>query len=241
MRILVTNDDGMHASQLPNLVRWCKTLGDVTVIVPKVEQSGKSHGIQLREAFEIKEDVIDGDIPILSVDSTPADCVRYAVLGLKQKFDLVVSGVNRGMNLGKDIMYSGTVGAVSEAVALGIPAVAFSIDPSNYDSACDHLSDAWDFIQKHNLYSLNSAYNVNFPPMEPKGIRVTRQGGPYYSDDFELVGENLYHPRGKMIWHDQGDMTLDTDCVMHGYISVMPLSATRADMGVYEKIKDLTE
>lgn len=236
MRILVTNDDGMHASQLPDLVRWCRTLGDVTVIVPKVEQSGKSHGIQLREAFEIKKDVIDGDIPVWSVDSTPADCVRFAVLGLKEQFDLVVSGVNRGMNMGKDIMYSGTVGAVSEAVALGIRGVAFSIDPARYDHATDHLQTAWDFLQEHKLFSLNPAYNVNFPPCDPKGIRVTRQGGPYYSDDFELVGENLYHPRGKMIWQDQNDLTLDTDCAMHGYISVMPLSATRADMAVYEQI-----
>lgn len=238
MRILVTNDDAMHAAQLPNLIRWCKKLGDVTVIVPKVEQSGKSHGIELHRAFEIKKTVIDGDLPIWSVDSTPADCVRYAALGMGERFDLVVSGINRGLNMGKDIMYSGTVGAVSEAVALGMKAVAFSTEPKYYDHAHEHLDRIYAFMEEHSLLSLNPAWNINIPP-EPKLIRITRQGGPYYSDDFVLEGEDHYRPHGKCVWQSQGDLSLDTDCAMNGDISIMPLSVTRADLNIYEKIRHL--
>ena len=96
MRILITNDDGMHAAQLIPLIRWCQKLGEITTVVPKVEQSGKSHGIELRHAFEAKQVALAPDITIWAVDSTPADCVRFAVMGLKKGFDLVISGINRG-------------------------------------------------------------------------------------------------------------------------------------------------
>ncbi len=240
MRILLTNDDAMHAAGLVPLARWCKKLGDVTVVVPKVEQSGKSHGIELHKAFEIQEVMLAEDVPAITVDSTPADCVRYAVLGLKKEFDLVISGVNRGFNMGKDIMYSGTVGAISEAVAMGIKGIAFSTCPEYYPDAIEHLDRVYAFVEKHALLEKNPAYNINIPP-QPKGIRMTRQGGPYYSDDFVHEGNNLYLPHGKCVWKDQNDLTLDTDCTMHGYISVMPLSATRADVGVYEQLKELAE
>ena len=114
MRILITNDDGMHASQLIPLIKWAQKLGDVTVAVPKFEQSGKSHGIEIHKDFEAKQVELEPGISVWAVDSTPADCVRFAVLGQKMAFDLVLSGVNRGYNIGTDIMYSGTVSAVEE-------------------------------------------------------------------------------------------------------------------------------
>ena len=103
MKILITNDDSISASQLLPLIRWCQKLGDVTVIVPKYEQSGKSQSIELHKPFEIKKTMLE-DVEVTTVDSSPADCVRYAVLGLKQTYDLVVSGINRGVNMGRDIM-----------------------------------------------------------------------------------------------------------------------------------------
>ena len=120
MRILVTNDDSISAKQLLPLVRWCQKLGDVTVIVPKYEQSGKSQGIELHKPFEVKQVDLAPDIKAYTVDSTPADCIRFAVFGLKQTYDLVISGINRGFNMGGDIMYSGTAGAVFEAVSPGV-------------------------------------------------------------------------------------------------------------------------
>ena len=130
MRILVTNDDSVSASGLLPLVRFCQTLGDVTVVVPKFEQSGKSHGIELHKSFECKQVQLAEDLTVWTVDSTPADCVRFAILGLKLQFDLVISGINRGFNIGADQIYSGTVGAACEAIALGVPAVALSTSPA---------------------------------------------------------------------------------------------------------------
>ena len=119
MRILITNDDGYSAEGIRALALWATKLGEVTVIAPKVEQSGKSHAIDFTRPIEIKEvDEIPG-VRTVYVDSTPADCVRFAVLGRKEKFDLVISGINRGLNIGRDIIYSGTVAAVFEAAALG--------------------------------------------------------------------------------------------------------------------------
>ena len=98
MRILITNDDGILAPALPHLVEWAKKLGEVMVVAPKVEQSGKSHAIDFTRPIEIKKVDLFGDVVAYSMDSTPADCVRFAVLGLKEKFDLVLSGINRGFN-----------------------------------------------------------------------------------------------------------------------------------------------
>ena len=236
MRILITNDDGMEAAQLMPLMDWCRKLGDVTVFVPKVEQSGKSHSFEIRKAFEAKQVELAPGYPIWYVDSTPADCVRLAVLGMHLAFDLVISGINRGLNVGTDIMYSGTVGAASEAVNLGIPAVALSTTPANYPNATAHLDEILEYFRENNLMGIHNLYNVNIPA-NPKGIRITHQGGPYFSDDFPPVGNDLYQPTGKPVWVDSGDLTLDTDAALTGYISIMPLTTNRTDWSIYNKLK----
>ena len=235
MRILITNDDGQFASQLLPLIRWCQKLGEVTTVVPKVEQSGKSHSFEMRRDIEVMQ-VSLGDTTIWTVDSTPADCVRFAVLGMKLEFDLCISGVNRGFNMGRDIMYSGTVAAAYEALNLGIPAIALSTNPGNYDHATEMLDEVWAFFQTHKLMEKNDIYNVNIPP-QTRGFRITRQGGPYYSDDFPCVGDNLYRPMGKPVWEDSGDDTLDTDATLHGYITVTPLTLDRTNRAVFERLQ----
>lgn len=238
MRILLTNDDGVNAPQLIPLIQWCQSLGEVTTVVPKYEQSGKSHCIELRQPFEVLQITLPGGFPAYTVDSSPADCVRFAVLGLHKEFDLVISGVNRGFNLGTDIMYSGTVAACFEAENLGIPSIALSTNPGNYDHATEALDQVFDFIHSNKLMELHSSYNVNVPAT-PKGVRITRQGGPFYSDEFIPEENNMYRPKGIMVYQTQNDITVDADAVDAGYISIMPLSTNRADMTVYEKIKML--
>ena len=235
MRILITNDDGMHASQLPALIKWCRGLGEVTAVVPKVEQSGKSHGIEIHKPFEAKQVELEPGITVWAVDSTPADCVRFAVLGLKLEFDLVISGINRGLNIGTDMMYSGTVGAACEAVTLGVKAIALSTPPTNYDHATEQLDKVFAFIRSQNLLQMNDIYNINIPS-DPKGIRITRQGGPYYSDDFCPEENDMYRPCGKPVWVDRNDDTLDTDATLHGYISVTPLTVDRTNPTVYHAL-----
>ncbi|MBE6954997.1 MAG: 5'/3'-nucleotidase SurE [Ruminococcaceae bacterium] len=237
MRILITNDDGIHAAQMIPLVQWAQKLGSVMVVAPKVEQSGKSQGIELHESFEAKKIDLFPGVTAWAVDSTPADCIRFAVLGLKESFDLVISGINRGFNMGTDIMYSGTAGAVFESVSLGLKAVALSTSPEYYDHAVEHLDHVFDYILSNSLLDHCDAYNVNIPPQGER-ILITRQGGHYYSDDFVPVGNDYFKARGKCVYQDRNDMSLDTDAVMHGNISIMPLTICRTDLRVYE---DLTK
>ena len=238
MRILITNDDGLHASQLVPLIKWWQKLSDVTTFVPKVEQSGKSHSFQIRDPFEVKQIELEPGITVWSVDSTPADCVRIAVLGMKMEFDLVVSGVNRGFNMGADIMYSGTCAAAYEAVNLGIPAIAISTCPENYHRATVELDRVWEFFRENKLMEINNLYNVNIPPVV-KGFRITSQGGPYYSDDFPHVGGNMYRPMGKPVWEDSFNDALDTDATIHGYITVTPLQLDRTNRAVFNSLQHL--
>lgn len=238
MRILITNDDGQQAAQLLPLIRWCRKLGQVTVVVPKVEQSGKSHGIEIHKPFEARQVELAEDVTIWTVDSTPADCVRFAILGRKLEFDLVISGVNRGLNIGTDILYSGTVSAACEAVNLGVRALALSTPPENYDHATEQLDRIFAFLEEKNLYGLNDLYNVNIPA-DPKGIRITRQGGPYYSDRFPHMGNDMYLPDGYAVWQDSGDDTLDTDATLHGYITVTPLTTDKTNWTVYNRLSEM--
>ena len=236
MRILITNDDSVTASQLLPLVRYCQTMGDVTVVVPKVEQSGKSHGIDIHDPFRVHHIALADDVTAIAVESTPADCVRFAILGLEMEFDLVISGVNRGYNIGSDILYSGTVSAACEGVLLGIPAIALSTSFENYEHATEHLSDVFDYIHANKLMEVHNAYNINIPPA-PKGVRITHQGGPYYSDSFPPTDvEGMYIASGKCVHENGGDLTLDTDAVISGYISIMPLTINRTDWTVYHQL-----
>ncbi len=239
MRILITNDDGVNAAQLLPLICWCRMLGEVTTVVPKFEQSGKSHSIELHKAFEAKQVALAPDVEVTTVDSSPADCVRFGVMGMHRTYDLVVSGVNRGFNMGTDIMYSGTVGAVFEAANLGIPAIAFSTNPGNYDHATDELDRVWQFMQTHGLWQAHSHYNVNIPAT-PQGIQITRQGGPFYSDRFEPQGDDMYMPSGIMVYQSRNDLSIDADAVTAGYISVMPLTIDRCEPAVYGQLKHLS-
>lgn len=241
MRIAITNDDGIHGEGLVQLVRWAQKLGEVTVFAPKFEQSGKSHTIEIHKAFEVTPVEYLPGVTAYAVDSSPADCVRIAVLGMHKEFDLVLSGINKGLNIGSDIMYSGTVAAVFEAAALGIPAIAFSTEPKSINTVGAHLDRVWNFLQQHKLLEKHSIYNINIPA-QPQGIRITRQGGPYFSDDFLPQENNMYLPQGKCVYAPGQESGLDTDAVLtHKHISVMPLTIQRVDLQVYGELKTLQE
>ena len=237
MRILITNDDGITAPVLPIFARWAQKFGEVTVVAPKVEQSGKSHAIDFTRLIEIKKADIGEGIEAYSMDSTPADCVRYAVLGMKRKFDLVLSGINRGFNLGADIPYSGTAGAVFEAGRLGIPGIAVSTEPTGFGEAVMRLDELYDFFKKYELLRECSLYNVNIPNGR-KEIKLTRQGGIYFTDDFVKRDGDMYEQIGAMYVTDSADLTLDTDAVRHGYVSIMPMTVQKTDFGAYERINN---
>lgn len=242
MKILITNDDGIFAPGIFELAKWAKKLGDVTVIAPKFEQSGKSHGINIISEFEVKPVELMPGVRAYSVDSTPADCIRFAMIGLKEQFDLVLSGINRGVNIGRDIVYSGTVAAIFEANCFGAPAaIALSTEFTSLERAVPHLDEIWAYFEEHRLLERHDLYNVNIPAEVTKNIRITRQGGAYYSDEFVSTGENMVRQSGMMVFRDTKNFDLDTDAVMNGYISITPLTVQRIDRDVYTKLKELNQ
>ena len=238
MRILITNDDGVGSSALCDLIRWAKKLGEVTAAAPKVEQSGKSHAIDFTSAIEIKRvDLVEG-VEAYSVNSTPADCVRFGVAGLGKKYDLLLSGINRGYNLGADIVYSGTVGAIFEGAREDIMGIALSAEFTVFEEAHKYLDMIFDFIKEGHLEDYHCLYNINIPPVV-KGIRITRQGGIYYTDRFVPCGGDMYRVDGEIAPSDTADLDTDINAVNAGYISITPLVATRTDMAAFEGLKHL--
>ena len=237
MRILITNDDGIEALGIKLLVEWAKKLGVVTVVAPKVEQSGKSHGIELVRPIEVLNMSELYGVEAYSVDSTPADCVRFGILGMGRKYDLVFSGINRGANLGKDIVYSGTVGAIFEAAALDHKAIAFSTYPESLNDASKYLDLAYEYINKKALLDHCPIYNVNIPPMA-HGVKLTKQGRSFFADEFVPIGNNLYEQRGYYTPDaDQDNTDLDAVAMSKGLISVTPMQFDRTDIYAYDILK----
>ena len=236
MRILVTNDDGIQAEGLKTLVQFAKTLGDVTVCAPKAQQSAKSHAINVHDPFLVEQvDYLDG-VTAYSVNSTPVDCVRFGMIGLNAQYDLVLSGVNNGYNIGEDILYSGTVGCVFEAALHNTRAIAFSTEHGNSGKVLDYIKQAYKYIVDNGLFDYCLAYNVNIPENVTGDIVVTKQGGAYFTDEFIKVDEHHFDQRGYCVYQFGQDITLDTDATMNGYISITPLSTKRDDEKAYNKI-----
>ena len=230
MRILITNDDGIGAPGIRMLAEWAKTIGDVTVVAPKVEQSGMSHAIQFVEPIEIKKVPFMDGVEAWQMDSTPADCVRFGIVGLEREYDLVLSGINRGVNVGVDLVYSGTVAAIFEAARLGHRGIAFSTFPNSQEFASDYFSDVYKFITDRGLFDKNLIFNVNIPD-EVNGMHLTYQGSQYFSDIFKKGEGDMYLQVGSRIEDVcPDDIKRDTVAIHKGYISITPLLHLRTNM-----------
>lgn len=237
MRVLLTNDDGIDSIGLHIVAKWAvKHFDEVVVAAPKTQQSGKSHAINIHQPIEIvRRDDFPFGVVAYSVDSTPVDCVRYATLGLKQSYDLVISGINKGYNLGEDMLYSGTVGAIFETGLRGLKGIALSTEYTSFDAAEQWLDKIYEFFVQRRLLEHNDIYNVNIP-LEVKGILPTKMGGAYYTDDFIAVDEHHFDQQGYMVYTYGNDLSVDTDATMNGYISVTPLSVRRDNLAAWTKI-----
>ena len=239
MKILITNDDSISSEVLLPLAKWAKQFGEVTVVVPKYEQSGKSHCIEICKAFEVKQVSFDDpNIKAYTVDSSPADCIRFALEGMQTPFDFVISGINRGLNLGIDVLYSGTLGAVFEAATFGLPAIAISTEKGGFDEAMETLEEIKEYFICHDLMKKNSIYNINIP-IHHKGIRITRMGDRYYADEFLPQGNDMYLPTYKNIKTESDDYNIDTNATLSGYISVSPLILNRTNLTIFEELNKL--
>ena len=241
MRFLIVNVDGINAQGIKLLVKWALKYGEVTVVAPKHEQSGKSHAIDFINPLEIKRvDYLEG-VEAWSMESTPADCVRFGIFGLHKQYDVVLSGINRGVNMSGDIIYSGTMGAIFEAGNQRHKGIAFSTTPENLEGASKYLDMAFNYILENNLFDYSELYNVNIPE-EVKGIKITKQGDAYYSDAFHQVNETTFTQYGEMIADTcPEDKERDTNAFFDGFISVTPMTKERTDLNAFAKLKELNK
>lgn len=240
MKILITNDDGIHAKGLEILVNAAKKFGDIFVVAPETEQSGKSHSINVRKALTVidyKTEKFEG-IQSYSISSTPADCVRFAHHHLQEDFDLVLSGVNRGYNMGEDIMYSGTVAGASEAAFIGKKGIAFSTIYNDFSGAEKHLENILEWIVENDILDVGNLYNINIPPIVDKNLEYvfTFQGSTHYDTRFDFE-ENAYFQRGKPhLYKQQDNLNSDVHAILHNKISIMPLTVDRTNRIALEKL-----
>ncbi len=236
MRILVTNDDGIQSEGLAIVVKWATKLGEVWVSAPQCQQSGKSHAISIHQGFPIEKVSLGlGEHVAYAVGSTPVDCVRFATLGLNAHFDLIISGVNKGFNLGEDVLYSGTVGAIFEAKLRNMRGIALSTEYTTFQYAQQWLDKIYQFFVERDLFGANLIYNVNIP-LQPSDILLTRQGGAYFSDRFQQTAEGVWEQNGYCVHENKHDLSLDTDATIDGHVTVTPLTTDRSDVAVWKKL-----
>ena len=239
-RILLTNDDGVRAPGILAAAQALKTVGEVTIVAPATNQSGKGHSITIEDPIYVDTVTLSGDLQATSVAGTPATSVKVALGALMtRKPDLVVSGINRGWNLGSVTYVSGTVGAAREAALAGIPAIAASLssEESNYAPAADVVRQVVEMSRK-TRFERGVFLNVNIPAGSSnaiKGIQLTRQSALTGVERFE----EQRSPRGRRyfwsVWNEPtGDVEgTDVWAVERGFAAVTPLRATEFDAAAY--------
>jgi len=238
-RILVTNDDGYRSDGIHALARALRAVGEVTIVAPTTEASAIGHALTLRHPLRL-ERIEDR---VFAVEGTPTDCVNVAVTHVFNGLpDFVVSGINKGWNLGDDVTYSGTVAGALEGALLGIPAIAVSLRQTRGDYDFGYAARAAATLAEAMLrrpLPARTFLNINVPKGQPQGYRVTVQakrnhvtsvserhdpkGRPYYWIE---EGQNEWEP------HDRSDY----QAVRDGYISVTPL---QPDLTAHDALADV--
>jgi 5'-nucleotidase len=230
--ILVTNDDGVDAPGILALATALKQIADVQVIAPATNQSASGHKRNVAQNIPVQARMLPGDIPAMAVGGSPADCIALAALGVTDwPPRLVVSGINRGQNMGQDITYSGTVSAALEATIHGIPALAVSLAKydanhvEEYETAAQVAVRVVERALMNNLPPF-TVLNLNVPPGEVRGIRLTRQGVSIYRDAVERDGDNYrvlwLVPDGRVAGRSD-EIGTDLWAVHNGYASLTPI------------------
>lgn len=243
MRILLSNDDGVHAEGIKVLYEELSKFADVTLVAPDRNCSGASNSLTLLNP--LRAQILDNGF--ISVNGTPTDSVHLAISQLMHPApDLVVAGINNGANLGDDTLYSGTVAAATEGRHMGLPAVAVSLvgkDEKYYQTAAVIAANIIKRLKQHPLPS-DQILNVNVPDLplsDVKGIQVTRLGHRHKAETMKRMED----PWGRSIyWYgslgaelDAGEGT-DFNAVANGYTSVTPLTV---DMTAYKSMEQMTE
>jgi len=257
-KILITNDDGYDSKGILALVHALRPLGEVIVVAPTLEKSACGHSLTLTKPLRFI--CVDDDFYKLD-DGTPTDCIFLALHKLfdeDTRPDIVISGINKGANMGEDITYSGTASAAMEAVLQGIPAIAISqvcanncqdIDKLEYKLATETIVDIVKKIFEDRFPLPQRKFlNINIPPIAPhkcRGVKVTRAGERYYGNDAQVH----HNPRGaeyywiglpRLDWNPSEENThlTDFEAVNQNFVSITPV---HLDMTSYQDIADLKQ
>ncbi|TKB55436.1 5'/3'-nucleotidase SurE [Ferrimonas aestuarii] len=243
MKILISNDDGVHAPGIKALTDALSELTDVMTVAPDRNCSGASNSLTLTNPLRVQQ-VENG---YYSVNGTPTDCVHLAIRELMDTEPcLVVSGINAGANLGDDTLYSGTVAAAMEGRHLGLPTIAVSLvgrELTHYQTAANFTRTLVEGLLKNPLPS-HKILNINVPDLpeaEIQGVKVTRLGARHKAEGMiktqDPAGRDIYWlgPPGQQ--QDAGEGT-DFHAVANGYISITPLTV---DLTAHEQLASLTQ
>jgi 5'-nucleotidase len=241
-RILVTNDDGVRSEGIHALARALARLGEIFVVAPHLEASAIGHALTLRRPLRIEQ----LEARVYEVDGTPTDCVNIAIAKILEGApDLVVSGINKGYNLGDDVTYSGTVAGAMEGALLGIPSIAVSLERSldvyDFQHAAAAAAQVAEAVLARGLPP-RTFINVNVPPGRPKGFRTTVQAR---RNHVTVVDERL-DPRGRAYyWIEEGQNNWtphdrsDYQAVKAGYVSITPLQPDLTDHTALAAVDEL--
>jgi len=247
MRILLTNDDGIHAPGILAMFRELAKTAHVTVVAPETVQSATGHGITLSAPLLTSRVTIADGFSGIAVDGRPADCVKLAVAQLlPEKVDLVVSGINAGANIGIAVIYSGTVAAAIEAAFLGLPSVAVSLHlqsdvPTDFQQAAALAREAIDLVLSKGLQPGQVA-TINIPALrtgeKPAGTRFVRQCTRPWIDTYERRQD----PRGRDYFWNSGvfkltdsESSTDMAALRDKFITITPLCFDLTDHATLER------
>lgn len=248
VRVLITNDDGIRAPGLAALVDRRPPGARLWVVAPDRERSATGQAITVHKPLFITPVEMGEGVEAFHVNGTPSDCVKLALELMNEPPDVVISGINRGANLGTDVMYSGTVSGAIEAAVAGLPALAVSLDsrearrPEDYGFAA---RVAWYLAQRlwERGLPAGTVLNVNVPGgPEVKGFRVTRLGIRRYRNVFDRRtdprGRVYYWMAGEVEDLDHDDTATDTGAVRAGYVSVTPIEFDLTKYAALDLVRD---
>ncbi|MFO7819091.1 MAG: 5'/3'-nucleotidase SurE [Halanaerobacter sp.] len=243
MKILLTNDDGIFAPGIRELCKELEKDHDVTIVAPDRERSAAGHAITIHYPLRVKEMEFDGiNSKCIAVDGTPADCVKIAHEALiEEKIDLLISGINIGPNLGRDVLYSGTVSAAIEGLLLGLPSIAVSLVADDHWNFKDSAKYMRKFVQEYQQQSLKQdvLLNINIPIDYKAGTKVTELGDKGYTNSFEERfdprEEKYYWLAGELVEEGTSEGT-DVTAAKNNFISITPI---KLNLTSHEHLQEL--
>lgn len=248
MNILIINDDGINADGILELAKAMKAVANVYVVAPDTQRSASGHAITVHNPIMIHDAFIDDGIKSYAISGTPADCVKVGIEALFSDvdFDLVLSGINNGANLGTDVIYSGTVSAAIEGMMQNKPSIAVSYDKhnvtrKNYEEAAKYIVTIVNNLKDKMDIFEDCILNINIPDIDIRGFKVTTLGERKYENDLEErlspYGKRYFWIGGKVKELEQNPSS-DIVAVEDGYISITPVNI---DMTNLNKINTLSK